>query len=37
MTVSNTKIKTGSYHTYINISGESQMEAVLFLHGPAPE
>ena len=33
MTVSNTKIKTGAYETYTNISGEDQKEAILFLHG----
>jgi len=36
MTVSNIKIKTGSYETYTNISGEDQKEAVLFLHGSGP-
>jgi 2-hydroxymuconate-semialdehyde hydrolase len=36
MTVSNTKIKTGSYDTYINLSGEDQKEAILFLHGSGP-
>ena len=36
MTVSNTEIKTGSYHSYVNISGEDQKEAVLFLHGSGP-
>jgi len=36
MTVSNTKIKTGSYHSYVNISGEDQKEAILFLHGSGP-
>ena len=36
MTVSNTKIKTGAYETYTNISGEDQKEAILFLHGSGP-
>src|SRR5687768_12869579 len=36
MTVSNAKIKTGSYHSYVNISGEDQKEAILFLHGSGP-
>jgi len=36
MTVSNTKIKTGAYETYTNISGEDKMEGVLFLHGSGP-
>jgi 2-hydroxymuconate-semialdehyde hydrolase len=36
MTVSNTKIKTGAYESYVNISGEDQKEAVLFLHGSGP-
>ncbi|HJR81020.1 MAG TPA: alpha/beta hydrolase [Anaerolineales bacterium] len=36
MTVSNTKIRTGNYDTYTNISGEEQKEAVLFLHGSGP-
>jgi len=36
MAVSNTKIKTGAYETYVNVSGEEQREAVLFLHGSGP-
>jgi 2-hydroxymuconate-semialdehyde hydrolase len=36
MTVSNTKIKTGGYNTYLNISGDDQKEAILFLHGSGP-
>ena len=36
MTVSNTKIKTGAYESYVNISGEDQKEAILFLHGSGP-
>lgn len=36
MTVSNTKVKTGSYNTYTNVSGEDQKEAILFLHGSGP-
>jgi len=36
MAVSNTEIKTGNYHSYVNISGEDQKEAVLFLHGSGP-
>ena len=36
MTVSNTKIKTGGYNTYLNISGEDQKEAIIFLHGSGP-
>jgi 2-hydroxymuconate-semialdehyde hydrolase len=36
MTVTNSKIKTGSYNTYINVSGEDQKEAILFLHGSGP-
>jgi 2-hydroxymuconate-semialdehyde hydrolase len=36
MTVSNTKIKTGAFETYINVSGEDQKEATLFLHGSGP-
>lgn len=36
MTVSNTEVKTGSYKTYVNASGEDQAEAILFLHGSGP-
>ena len=36
MTVANTKIKTGAYDTYANISGEDQKESILFLHGSGP-
>ena len=36
MTVSNTKIKTGSFETYTNVSGEDRKEAILFLHGSGP-
>ena len=36
MAVSNTKIKTGSYDTYTNLSSEEQKEAILFLHGSGP-
>jgi 2-hydroxymuconate-semialdehyde hydrolase len=36
MAVSNTQVKTGNYHTYTNISGEDQKEAILFLHGSGP-
>jgi 2-hydroxymuconate-semialdehyde hydrolase len=36
MTVSNARVKTGSYHTYTNTSGEDQKEAILFLHGSGP-
>jgi len=36
MTVSNVKIKTGTYETYTNISGEDQKETILFLHGSGP-
>lgn len=36
MTVSNTKIKTGVFQTYTNVSGEDQKETILFLHGSGP-
>jgi 2-hydroxymuconate-semialdehyde hydrolase len=36
MSVSNTKIKTGAYESYINISGEDQKKVILFLHGSGP-
>ena len=36
MAISNTKIKTGGYETYLNVSGEDQKEAILFLHGSGP-
>jgi len=36
MAVSNTKVRTGSYHSYTNISGEDQKETILFLHGSGP-
>jgi 2-hydroxymuconate-semialdehyde hydrolase len=36
MAVSNTEIKTGNYNSYVNISGEAQKEAILFLHGSGP-
>ncbi len=36
MAVSNTKIKTGEFETYTNISGDDTKEAVLFLHGSGP-
>jgi 2-hydroxymuconate-semialdehyde hydrolase len=36
MAVINTEIKTGSYRTYTNLSGEGQAEAILFLHGSGP-
>src|SRR5512142_1501681 len=36
MTVSNTEVKTGKYKTYVNVSGENQAEAILFLHGSGP-
>lgn len=36
MAVSNTKVKTGTFETYVNISGEDQKEAILFLHGSGP-
>lgn len=36
MTVTNTEIKTGSYRTYTNISGDDQADAILFLHGSGP-
>ncbi len=36
MTVSNTEIKTHGYKSYVNVSGENQAEAVLFLHGSGP-
>ena len=36
MAVSNTKIKTGTYETYTNISGEDKADAILFLHGSGP-
>jgi 2-hydroxymuconate-semialdehyde hydrolase len=36
MTVSNTKVKTGTYDTYTNTSGEDQKEIILFLHGSGP-
>jgi 2-hydroxymuconate-semialdehyde hydrolase len=36
MTVSNTKVKTGAFESYVNASGEDQKEAILFLHGSGP-
>jgi len=36
MAVSNTTVQTGSYHTYLNLSGEDQADAILFLHGSGP-
>ena len=36
MTVSNTKIKTGAYESYVNISGADQAQPILFLHGSGP-
>ena len=36
MTVSNTEIMTGAYKSYVNICGEDQAEAILFLHGSGP-
>ena len=36
MAVSNTQVKTGDYHTYVNLSGEDKSDAVLFLHGSGP-
>lgn len=36
MAVSNTKVKTGGFETYVNIGGEDQKEAILFLHGSGP-
>ena len=31
-----TKVKTGSYETYLNRAGEGREEAILFLHGSGP-
>jgi 2-hydroxymuconate-semialdehyde hydrolase len=36
MAVSNKRVKTGSYSTYLNLSGDDQKEAILFLHGSGP-
>jgi 2-hydroxymuconate-semialdehyde hydrolase len=36
MTVTNAEIKTGNFRTYYNRSGESNAEAILFLHGSGP-
>jgi len=36
MAVSNTKVKTGAFETYTNISGDDAKEAILFLHGSGP-
>ena len=36
MAVSNTQVKTGDYHTYVNLSGEDKSDAVLYLHGSGP-
>src|SRR5215510_1396100 len=36
MAVSSSEVKTGSYQTHTNLSGEDQQEAVLFLHGSGP-
>lgn len=36
MAVSNTKVKTGAFETYTNISGDDSKEAILFLHGSGP-
>lgn len=36
MTGSDTKIRTGTYDTFTNISGEDQEEPILFLHGSGP-
>lgn len=36
MAVANTKVKTGSYETYLNTSGDAQQEAILFMHGSGP-
>lgn len=36
MAVSSTEVRTGSYQTHININGEDQQEAILFLHGSGP-
>jgi 2-hydroxymuconate-semialdehyde hydrolase len=36
MAVSNTQVKTGDYHTYVNVSGEDKSNAILFLHGSGP-
>jgi 2-hydroxymuconate-semialdehyde hydrolase len=36
MAVSNTRVTTGSYQTYTNLSGEAQKDVILFLHGSGP-